>query len=58
MSSVMGDLNIVDNVGDYFFSDRKDVHGYHSVSLHDVTLFHSTLYDHCASIMIYLFIAI
>ena len=54
----MGGLNIVDNVGDYFFSDRKDVHGYHSVSLHDVTLFHSTLYDHCASIMIYLFIAI
>ena len=47
--------SIVDNVGNYIFSDGKDGCGYHSVALHDATFFHSTFHDHCASLLSYLF---
>ena len=58
VSSVKGDFNIGENVGSYIFRGDKDRRGYNSVALHDTKFFHSTCYEHCTSLMRYLFSAI
>ena len=55
---VTGDLNIGDNVGDSIWIGDKESRGYHSFVLNDATFFHSTCYDRCVSLLIYLFSAI
>jgi hypothetical protein len=56
--SVTGEFNIGESVGDSLFSGGVDGRGFHTVALHDGTFQHSTGYDHCASILSYLYDAI
>ena len=53
-----GDLNIGDNMGNSIFIGGKYGRGYHYVLHNDVTFFHCTCYDHCSSLLSYLFSAI
>ena len=41
-------------MGGSILSGGKYVYVYHSVALHDATLFHSSFYDHCTSLLSYL----